>query len=471
MSIINSANKLILNKKPEFGMRQKHNPQISIFEFFGEHELGSRLKTISDFLDENPQIISLAEDDLIDSSATSTGRKGLAVESVVRAALVKQLMGLSYRDLSFLVIDSVSINSFTRITSLSISDSALQSVITRISAQTWEAMNRLLLTIASDQGIEKGRVVRIDSTVTETDIHPPSDSSLLWDCVRSMVSKFSQLSEHFAAGELEFVDHSKVAKQHAFQIGYRRGVQKDKLYRELIAYTINTKGYLIQALSTPPSNAGVIYPVLVEQAEALVRLVEQIIEQTQRRVINDEKVPASEKLFSIFETHTDIIVKGSRDVQYGHKLNFTTGRSGLVLDVVIEKGNPADSACFCPMLARQEDIYGRVPKQVAADGGYASNDNIDNAKEMGVTDVAFNKKRGIKVEKMAKSSWVYNKLKKFRAGIEGNISWLKRSFGLTRCLWKGLEKFKSYVWCSSLSYNLVVLARTILAAQSSPSPD
>lgn len=452
-------------------MRQKHNPQISIFEFFGEHELGIRLKTISDFLDENPQIISLAEDDLIDSSATNTGRKGLTVESVVRAALVKQLMDLSYRDLSFLVTDSISINSFTRITAQSISDSALQSVITRISARTWEQMNRLLLAIASDQGVEKGRVVRIDSTVTATDIHPPSDSSLLWDCVRSMVRQFNQLSKHFAAGELVFVDHSKVAKGCAFQIGYRRGAKKDKLYRKLIAYAINTKGYLIQALSTAPSNAGVVYPLLVAQAESLVRLVEQVIEQTQRRIINGEKVPANEKLFSIFETHTDIIVKGSRDVQYGHKLNFTTGRSGLVLDVVVEEGNPADSACFCPMLARQEDIYGRVPKQVAADGGYASNENIDNAKEMGVTDVAFNKKRGIKVEKMAKSQWVYNKLKKFRAGIEGNISWLKRCFGLTRCLWKGLDKFKSYVWCSSLGYNLVVLARTILAKQSLPLPD
>ena len=86
---------------------------------------------------------------------------------------------------------------------------------------------------------------------------------------------------------------------------------------------------------------------------------------------------------SIFETHTDIIIKGSRDTQFGHKLNITTGKSGLVLDVVVEKGSPADSDKLCPMIKRQEQIYGRVPRQTAADGGYASQENLKQAKENG----------------------------------------------------------------------------------------
>lgn len=111
------------------------------------------------------------------------------------------------------------------------------------------------------------------------------------------------------------------------------------------------------------------------------------------------------------------------------------------------------------MLERQKEIYGRAPRQAAADGGYASQDNLAKAKEMGVKDVAFNKKRGLKVEDMVKSDWVYKKLYKFRAGVEGNISCLKRRFGLSRCNWKGLEKFKAYVWASSVAYNLLQLTR------------
>lgn len=98
-------------------------------------------------------------------------------------------------------------------------------------------------------------------------------------------------------------------------------------------------------------------------------------------------------------------------MQYGHKLNFTTGRSGSVLDVVIAQGNSADTAQFCPMIERQKDIYDRVPRQAAADGGYASRDNIKQAKKLGVKDVAFHKKCGILVEDMVKSNWFYNKLK------------------------------------------------------------
>ena len=131
----------------------------------------------------------------------------------------------------------------------------------------------------------------------------------------------------------------------------------------------------------------------------------------------------------------------------------------LVLDVVIEDGNPADTERFIPMLDRHIQHYGKVPRQVAADGGYASTDNLRQAKEKGVKDVAFHKKKGLKVEEMTKSHWVYRKLRNFRAGIEAGISYLKRSFGLGRCSWKGLAHFKSYVWASVVAHNLVTLAR------------
>jgi len=188
-------------------------------------------------------------------------------------------------------------------------------------------------------------------------------------------------------------------------------------------------------------------------------LIEQIIRQSQRRVLCGEKVPASEKIVSLFEPHADIIVKGSRDVEYGHKLNLTTGRSGFILDLVIESGNPADSERFLPMRERHIAIYGEAPRQAAADGGYANRHNLSQAKALGVCDMAFHKKAGLAIEDMIKSRRVYRKLRNFHAGIEAGISCMKRAYGLTLCTWRGLDHFKAYVWSSVVAFNLALFAR------------
>ena len=440
-------------------MREKHIPQISIFEYYCKHEMGQQLKAISSMLDACPGILDLAAKDLIDPNTQVTGRNGLSVDSIVRATLLKQSMSLSYDELSFYLMDSLSYRSFARIESEP-SKSSLQACIGRLDAQTWEAINHLLLADAAQQGIEKGRTVRVDSTVTETHIHAPTDSSLLWDCVRVMVRLLTQLKEAVAPGCLSFCHHKRAAKRKMYIIEFARGANKTKHYKELLKLTKRTQGYLQQALSEPgPVQKLLFFPAIEQEAQQIMALTEKVISQTERRVLKGEKVPHQEKVFSIFETHTDIIIKGARDIQYGHKLNITTGKSGLVLDVYVEEGNPADTARLCPMIERQKEIYGRVPRQVAADGGYACRDNLTQAKEKGVKDVAFQKKCGLKIEEMAKSSWVYKKLCDFRAGIEGNISCLKRRYGLSRCLWKGADRFKSYVWSSTVAYNLMVLAR------------
>lgn len=181
-------------------------------------------------------------------------------------------------------------------------------------------------------------------------------------------------------------------------------------------------------------------------------LIERIIAQTEQRVL------AGEKLVSLFEPHAEIIVKGSRDVQYGHKINLTSGRSGLILDLVIEAGNPADSERLLPMLERHIAFYGEGAAEAAADGGCASRNNLRQAKELGISDMAFHKKAGLKIEDMVKSRWVYRKLRNFRAGIEAGISCLKRAYGLGRCTWRGLDHFKTYVWSSVVAYNLALFA-------------
>ena len=443
-------------------MRETHNPQTSIFEFYGEHETGQQLKIISTILDQNPDILAIAAKVIITPGTEETGRNGLTVDSIVRAGLLKQMMGLTYDELSFYLQDSVSYTTFARVEYLNgPSKTCLQSCISKIDAPTWEAINRVLLADSAAKGIEKGRMVRIDSTVTESHIHPPTDSRLLWDCVRVMVRLLYGMKDTFAPDTFHFCDRTRAAKKRMNNIVYMRGKKKKlNLYKALLRHTKETKDYLKEALTKP---SLIVKPSafmgLAQEAMALIGLTEKVIDQTERRVLHDEKVPQQDKVFSIFEPHTDIIVKGARDIQYGHKLNITTGKSGMVLDVYVEDGNPADAARLCPMIERQQEIYGRAPRQAAADGGYASKENLSEAKGLGVKDIAFHKRRGIKVEDMVKSNWVYKKLYKFRAGVEGNISCLKRRFGLSRCTWKGLDRFKAYVWASSVAYNLLQLAR------------
>ena len=333
---------------------------------------------------------------------------------------------------------------------------------TAISARTWERINRCLLASASETKVETGTLLRLDSTVTETMIHEPSDSWLLCDAMRIMVRLLDAAGDLPQAPAIAWHNHSRRAKRRAQAIDHcRKQTKRTMLYRDLIAVAGSTVGYLRAAAArvSAAACAGIEVEAWLASVGSWLPLVEQVIEQTERRVLKGETVPAAEKLVSLFEPHSDIIVKGGRDVHYGHKLNLTSGKSGMILDVVIEAGNPADAERLLPMLERHIDIYGRPLRQMAADGGYASGGNLKAAKEKGVRDMAFHKKRGLKIEDMVRSRWVYRKLSNFRAGIEAGISCLKRAYGLARCTWKGLAHFKAYVWSSVVAYNLALFAR------------
>jgi len=439
-------------------MREKCTVQSSIFEQYAEHETGRELKAMSDWLDQNIDLLDWVAADVKNRNAEDTGRKGLTVESIL---ILKQYRQLSYEDLVFCLMDSVSCQAFARLTSAwTPKKTTLQSCISVISDVTWEQINQRLLKSAHKTKVERGDMLRIDSTVTDSPIHDPSDSSLLWDSVRVLVRLLKQ-AEEYADGvtQIEYCNHQRVAKKRARTIWYTRGKDKKALlYRDLIAVTQKSLGY-IQTADLKLQAAGLACEMWRLEVKHYQPLIEQVINQTQRRVFQGEKVPAAEKIVSLFEAHTDIIVKGSRDIQYGHKLNLSTGRSGLILDIVIEKGNPADADRLLPMLDRHIANYGKAPRQMAADGGYASKANLQDAKALKVKDVVFHKKRGLKVEEMAKSPWVYRKLRNFRAGIEAGISCLKRAYGLSRCTWKGLAHFKAYVWSSVFAHNLALFTR------------
>jgi len=448
-------------QSPEPTMRQERTVQATVFDIFAEHEIGRELNAMSRWLDQQRSLLSLVAADLSGHGIKETGRHGLPAEAVLRCALLKQYRQLSYVELAFHLEDSASFISFARLPlSWSPKKSVLQQTISAISAASWEAINRAVLSSAQQQKLDDGSVVRIDSTVTESLMHAPTDSSLLWDGVRVMVRLLKQAETLLGATPFTWRNHRRLAKKRAAAIQYSRGKRrKAKLYRDMITATRATMASLRLAAQHLLASGSIEAVALRHEAEQYLPLIERVIDQAERRVFGGEAVPSSEKLVSIFETHTDIIVKGGRDVHYGHKLNLTTGRSGLVFDIVVEAGNPADSERFLPMLERHIARQDTAPRQTASDGGYASIANLEQAKALGVDDVVFHKKRGIAIDAMAKSRWVYRKLRNFRAGIEANISCLKRAFGLDRCTWRGLAHFQSYVWSSVVAYNLALFAR------------
>jgi transposase, IS5 family len=443
-------------------MRQERTIQATIFEVFAQHEIGCELKAMSQWLDSQRQLTSLVAGDLRRQGVRETGRRGLPAESVLRCALLKQQRQLSYEELAFHLEDSASFRAFARLPlRWSPKKSVLHQTIATIRAETWEAINQALLTSAKHDRLESGATVRLDSTVTAALMHEPSDSTLLSDAVRVMTRLLRRGAALPGTPAVQWRDRRRLAKKRARAIEYSRGQDKKRqLYRELIAAAEASRDEL-QAMAAGLAEAA---EIATERWRAEVAhylpLIARVIVQTRRRVLDGEIVPASDKLVSRFEAHADIIVKGGRrQVQYGHKLNLATGKSGLILDVVIETGNPADAERFVPMLDRHIARTGGPPRQTAADGGYASRANLAAAKHRGVTDVAFHKKCGIAITEMVKSPWVYRRLRNFRAGIEAAISCFKRAYGAARCIWRGLDHFKAYIWSAVVAHNLVLFAR------------
>jgi transposase, IS5 family len=446
-------------------MRQERITQASLFDIFATHEIGRELKQISHWLDQHRPLLRLVSNDLRRDGVRETGRRGLPAEAVLRCALLKQYRQLSYEELAFHLEDSASFRAFARLPmGWTPKKAVLQKTISAITAASWEAINQTVVRSARQAKLEPAAMVRIDSTVVKALMHEPSDSSLLWDAVRVMTRLLKRADGLAGTAAISGRDYRRLAKKRAHAIQHSRGKQqKARLYRELIAATRATKAALERALVLLTACVGPAAAGWCCEVRHYLPLIERVMTQTKRRVFDGEAVPAVDKVVSLFEPHADIIVKGGRAVQYGHKINLATGRSGLILDVVVETGNPADAERFLPMLERHIACHGQPPRQTASDGGYASAANLIQAKALGVSDVAFHKKARLSIEAMVKSRWVYRKLRNFRAGIEANISCLKRAFGLARCTWRGLAHFTSYVWSSVVAYNLALCARLTLA--------
>jgi len=449
-------------------MRKKIELYPDLFCQYSSHKYSEELKKISAILEQHEEILDLVHEDLINGKMVSfKGAKGMSSEMILRAAILKQQRQWTYEELEFHLADSQSGRAFVKLPfGIYYSDSTLQENIKKISFQTWEKINQILIKYAAKNGLEKGRTVRVDSTVVETNIHRPTDSSLIYDCIRVLSRNIFQLNELNKNKQFQ-IPRLKFSRKHIKNmvlsiLNTNDQENREEIYRNLIVnsgdnyYQIDS--YIEIAKSFEESKNTL---KIIKQLEHIKAYLEPILAQTISRIVDHKNVHSEEKVVSLFEEHTDVIVKSRREVEFGHKIFITTGKSNLVLDCQIEQGNPSDAIKFIDLVNTQKEIYKRVPRQISADGGFSSQDNVLKAKESGVKDVCFTKRCKLKILEMVKSSYVYNKLKRFRAGIESNISALKRGFGLDRANWKGLSGYKSYIWSAIVSCNLTILANKL----------
>jgi transposase, IS5 family len=384
---------------------------------------------------------------------------------VLRVILVKQLGGFSYHELAFHLADSISYRAFCRfdVGRRIPNKKTLQRNVKMVEALTLERINVVLVEHAIADEIDDGNRIRIDCTVVETNIHEPTDSSLLVDAVRVLVRLMNQAQEYVDA---PFSNHHRRAKRRALGILHAR-TQDDRvpLYHDLLKVmnkTVTAAERVIAAFTSKYAPKELTAPMILGLLDSLqhyVALARQVVTQTHRRIVLGETVPSSEKLVSIFETHTDIIVKDRRDTLYGHKLCLATGASGLITDCHVEKGNPADSTLAIAMVERHMERYGRAPHEACFDGAFSSRANFEEIKRLEVGNIVFTKAKGITIDEMAGDKETFRTLRNFRAGIEATISFLKRCVGWTRCAWRSLRSFNAYAWSSVVTANLLLLAR------------
>ena len=312
-------------------------------------------------------------------------------EQVLRCGVIKQMHQFSYDRLAFHLADSVSLRAFCRLPlGWTPARSTLAENLSRIRHSTWQAINAALVDWACEQGLEKGEKVRIDATPVESEIHHPTDNQLLSDCVRVLARWLGRLSGFV---DFPYRDHGLRARRRCLVISNaRRQTLRIGPYRDLLKVTRKMAGYTRTALAACQDSSHPRVVRVRSWLEHYLELTDRVIDQTERRVVRGESVPAGQKVVSIFEEHTDLIRKGGRETVYGHKVFLSCGRSSLILDCLPVRGNPADSTYLETMLDRHCHQYGSYPRQASLDGGFASKGNLALAKSKpGLKDVAFAK--------------------------------------------------------------------------------
>jgi IS5 family transposase len=256
----------------------------------------------------------------------------------------------------------------------------------------------------------------------------------------------------------------------------QRHEQQTETYRVLIGIAEEVVGDARTALETTRQmrgrdmSADMAIEELRQQIEHFCALGNRVIDQARRRALDGEQVPTSEKIYSIFEPHTDLIKRGKvrKPIEFGHKVFLAESAQGLITQYEVLNGNPSDEVHVAPSLRRHRQAFGRAPELYATDRGFFGEQNLASCKQAGVKVVCIPQRGGKKTKKREayESSAAFKQGQRFRAGIEGRISVLFRGRGMKRCLAEGPDRFELWVGAAVLANNLMRIA-AMLTQQSS----
>jgi transposase, IS5 family len=431
-----------------------------------------------DQLLEDEELYQLIRNDLAKRfpMTEQTGRNSTPVEVILRMLATKRLYGLSYEQTECQVRDSLVLRKFCRVYFQTVADdTTLIRWAGLVQPETLERFNQRLTQLATQLKVTKGRKLRTDGTVVETNIHHPSDSSLLADSVRVLGRTLRQakevLKEKTELGQEVFRNRVRSVRRLARQVGEamrKRGEtaqeQGMQAYRKLVKatqQTIEQAQQVLPALQVVPDKEA---KKLSEVLETFIPRAEQVVSQAMRRVFQGEKVPASEKIVSLFEPHTDIIRrnKARKPTEYGHKVWLDEVDGGLVTRWQVLAGNPNDEQQWLPSLEHHIECFGRPPNQMSADRGVHSPQNEQIAQQRGVKRVIL-PQPGRKSEarkRHEKQRW-FQQGRRWHAGVEGRISVLKRRNELDRCRDHGVQGFDRWIGWGVIAGNLLVIGRKV----------
>src|SRR5215468_4204695 len=302
-----------------------------------------------------------------------------------------------YRELRERIRDGYTLRKFTGFYSRPVpKHNAFNQAFNRLTAATVQKINDAIIQAAVEDGLEDGNKLRADTTVVESDIHWPTDATLLWDTVRVLTRLIGQLGKVVPAGLPLFSNHKRSARRR-MQILQRmssaqRQHQQVPVYRELLKITqevlsasrrtaVATEKLAKKNLTDPVTIAA-----LRRQIIHYCAIGDRVLDQAERRILKGEKVPASEKIYSIFEPHTDLIKRGkvNKPVEFGHKVFLAESACGLVTQYRVLDGNPPDQEHVAPSLERHQELFGHAPKWYGADRGFASPENERACQQAGV---------------------------------------------------------------------------------------
>lgn len=428
----------------------------------------------------DPELVELVWERLASRHQNSerTGRPGMSPDQLLRVCILKHLMDLSFRRLAFELRSNLVYRVFTHYYEEQTPDySSLCRNLALLRPEDVKKISDRIVQKSVQLGVTRGVKMRTDTTVVETNIHHPSDSSLLGDGIRVLTRILKRVHETVVTGVVSVTDHSRAAKRRIIEISRAAksfskasNERMRESYKQLLALTSDVVRRAEETLEGLTSGSILVAgdDILYVEAQKqelshFLPLVKKVIFQTKARIFGEDN-HVEGKILSLFETHTVPIRKGKphKKNEFGRLARFDEVEGGIVSNYEVSVGNPADTNGVIPAVDGHIDLFGRAPGTLATDRGFFSAANERYAEEKGVERVALPGRGPLSKSRAArqKERW-FQRAMKWRSGIEARISTLKNVFGLACSVYKGDEGIKRHVGWAVIANNLSSIARCL----------